>query len=191
MKKWLKITFGVISVIVILLVLSIYILINKGYGISVGRYLEAKGGEAMLIRKNSPISMHNRTNYDLVSDLDTFKEFLIKSLIRNGIEYVNIDNEFHFMDKIYRFYDVKLLSKLIDEGIVIFGKEDEMVRILSAESLMFARDKADIENAFIGFEPEVEEVTFKKKGSSIPKYNKSMIKRQNYMLNQKLKNNRR
>ena len=58
----------------------------------------------------------------LVSDLDTFKEFLIKSLIRNGIEYVNIDNEFHFMDRIYRFYDVKLLSKLIDEGIVIFGK---------------------------------------------------------------------
>ena len=46
----------------------------------------------------------------LVSDLETFKEFLIKSLIRNGIEYVNIDNEFHFMDKIYRFYDVKLLS---------------------------------------------------------------------------------
>ena len=127
----------------------------------------------------------------LVSDLDTFKEFLIKSLIRNGIDYVNIDNEFHFMDRIYRFYDVKLLSKLIDEGIVIFGKEDDMVRILSAESLMFARDKADIENAFIGFEPEVEEVTFKKKGSSIPKYNKSMIKRQNYMLNQKLKNNRR
>ncbi len=127
----------------------------------------------------------------LVSDLDAFKEFLIKSLIRNGIEYVNIDNEFHFMDRIYRFYDVKLLSKLIDEGIVIFGKEDDMVRILSAESLMFARDKVDIEKAFIGFEPEVEEVTFKKKGSSIPKYNKSMIKRQNYMLNQKLKNNRR
>ena len=127
----------------------------------------------------------------LVSELDTFKEFLIKSLIRNGIEYVNIDNEFHFIDRIYRFYDVKLLSKLIDEGIVIFGKEDEMVRILSAESLMFARDKVDIENAFIEFEPEVEEVTFKKKGSSIPKYNKSMIKRQNYMLNQKLKNNRR
>lgn len=127
----------------------------------------------------------------LVSDLDTFKEFLIKSLIRNGIEYVNIDNEFHFMDRIYRFYDVKLLSKLIDEGIVIFGKEEDMVRILSAESLMFARDKVDIEKTFIGFEPEVEEVTFKKKGSSIPKYNKSMIKRQNYMLNQKLKNNRR
>ena len=37
----------------------------------------------------------------LVSDLDTFKEFLIKSLIRNGIKYVNIDNEFHFMDRIY------------------------------------------------------------------------------------------
>ena len=127
----------------------------------------------------------------LVSDLDTFKEFLIKSLIRNGIKYVNIDNEFHFMDRIYRFYDVNLLSKLIDEGIVIFGKEEDMVRILSAESLMFARDKVDIEKAFIGFEPEVEEVTFNKKGSSIPKYNKSMIKRQNYMLNQKLKNNRR
>lgn len=82
MKKWLKITLGVISVIVILLVLSIYILINKGYGISVGRYLEAKGGKAMLIRENSPISMHNRTNYDLVSDLDTGDEILV---IHTGI----------------------------------------------------------------------------------------------------------
>ena len=128
----------------------------------------------------------------LVSDLETFKEFLIKSLIRNGIEYVNIDNEFHFMDKIYRFYDIKLLSKLIDEGIIIFGKEEDMVRILSAESLMFARDKADIEKAFIDFEPvDEKEVSFKEVNRSIPKYNKSMIKRQNRMLNQRLKNNKR
>lgn len=128
----------------------------------------------------------------LVSDLETFKEFLIKSLIRNGIEYVNIDNEFHFMDRIYRFYDVKLLSKLIDEGIVIFGKEEEMVRILSAESLMFARESADIEKAFIDFEPvDEKEVSFKEVNRSIPKYNKSMVKRQNRMLNQRLKNNKR
>ena len=67
-----------------------------------------------------------------------------------------------------------------------------MVRILSAESLMFARDKADIEKAFIDFEPvDEKEVSFKEVNRSIPKYNKSMIKRQNYMLNQKLKNNRR
>ena len=82
MKKWLKITLGTISVVVILFVVSIYILINKGYGISVGRYLEAKDEKAMLIRENSPISMHNRTNLDLVNDLDTGDEILV---IHTGI----------------------------------------------------------------------------------------------------------
>lgn len=71
MKKWLKITLGIVGGIVILLVVSIYILLNKGYGMSVGRYLEDRNGKAMFIRDRSPISMHNRTNWDLYSNLDT------------------------------------------------------------------------------------------------------------------------
>jgi len=71
MKKWLKITLGIVGGIVVLLIVSIYILLNKGYGMSVGRYLEDRNGKAMFIRDRSPISMHNRTNLDLYSNLDT------------------------------------------------------------------------------------------------------------------------
>ena len=83
MKKLLKFTLGIIAGIVILLVISIYILLNKGYGMSVGRYLEVKDGKAMLIRENSPISMHNRSDWDLYSNLDTGDKILV---IHTGIE---------------------------------------------------------------------------------------------------------
>lgn len=82
MKKWLKITFGIVCAIIILLVIGIYILINKGYGMSVGRYLEVKDGTAMLVRENSPISMHNRTNWDLYDKLDTGDKIFV---IHTGI----------------------------------------------------------------------------------------------------------
>ena len=82
MKKWLKITLAIASGIIIFLVLSIYILLNKGYGLSEGRYLEVKDGKAMLISENSPISMHNRTNRDLFGDLDIGDKILV---IHTGI----------------------------------------------------------------------------------------------------------
>jgi len=82
MKKSLKIILGIIGGIIILFVMSVYILLNKGYGMSVGRYLEVKDGNPMLIRENSPISMHNRTNRDLVDNLDIGDKILV---IHTGI----------------------------------------------------------------------------------------------------------
>ena len=82
MKKSLKIILGIIGGIIILFVMSVYILLNKGYGMSVGRYLEVKDGNPMLIRENSPISMHNRTNRDLVNNLDIGDKILV---IHTGI----------------------------------------------------------------------------------------------------------
>ena len=43
----------------------------------------------------------------LVSDVEIFQEELIQELIKNQISYVKIDNEFHFLDHIYRIYDLK------------------------------------------------------------------------------------
>ena len=77
MKKSLKIILGIIGGIIILFAMSVYILLNKGYGMSVGRYLEVKDGNPMLIRENSPISMHNRTNRDLVDNLDIGDKILV------------------------------------------------------------------------------------------------------------------
>ncbi|MBE6139343.1 MAG: DUF3221 domain-containing protein [Firmicutes bacterium] len=82
MKKWLKITIGVVGGIVVLFAIGIYILINKGYGISVGRYLEVKDGTAMLVRGNSPIVLSSQHNGDMFYDLDIGDKILV---IHTGI----------------------------------------------------------------------------------------------------------
>lgn len=82
MKKWLKITLGIIGGIIIFLVLSIYILLNKGYGLSEGRYLEVKDGTAMLVRGNSPILLSSQHNGDMFYNLDIGDKILV---IHTGI----------------------------------------------------------------------------------------------------------
>lgn len=76
-KKILSIILGILLCIIIVIVLVGYILINKGYGISVGKYLESNTGTPMFVSYNSPISMSNRTNRDLFKDLDIGDEILI------------------------------------------------------------------------------------------------------------------
>jgi len=82
MKKVLKITLGIVAGIIILLVVSIYILLNKGYGLSEGRYLEAENGTAMLIRGNSPIVLSSQHNGDMFYNLDIGDKILV---IHTGI----------------------------------------------------------------------------------------------------------
>jgi len=70
MKKWLKITLGIAGGIIILFILSICILLNKGYGMSVGRYLEVKDGTAMFICENTPIRLSRQHHGDMFHDLN-------------------------------------------------------------------------------------------------------------------------
>ena len=130
----------------------------------------------------------------LVSNLDSFKELLIRGLIRHNISYVMIDNEVHCFDKIFRFYDVKDACNLIDEGVLIFGREDEKIRLLSDMDLIFAKKEQEFKDTLLNFGVEdvsCEEVSYSKKKQGIPSYNKRQIKRDNHMLNQKLKRNKR
>ena len=72
----------IISVVFVLTITCIIIMINKGYGISTGQYLEAKDGQALLIRDNSPIEMSNRTERELFDELDMGDMILV---IHDGI----------------------------------------------------------------------------------------------------------
>ena len=76
-KKILSIILGILLGIIIVILLIGYISINKGYGISVGRYLESKTGTPIFVSYNSPISMSNRTSRDLFNDIDIGDEILI------------------------------------------------------------------------------------------------------------------
>ena len=124
----------------------------------------------------------------IVTDLEEFEDNLARCLIIGGISYVQIENEFHFLDKIYRFYDSKSLKNMdicsnFEEGGLI--KIISPLDILSIEEIMVNNRKADI-NSFI---EELMEDSFDDRTSrSIPTYNKKMIKRQNKLVNQRIRN---
>ena len=80
-NKWI-ISIVIIVAVFVLAITGIIIMINKGYGISTGQYLEAKDGQALLIRDNSPIEMSNRTERELFDELDMGDMILV---IHDGI----------------------------------------------------------------------------------------------------------
>lgn len=67
----------------------------------------------------------------IVTGYDDFLEYLIKDLTKIGISYVQIGNEFHFLDRIYRFYNTKLhrniilsQDKFIEENCIVCNPLD-------------------------------------------------------------------
>lgn len=118
-------------------------------------------------------------NMIITTDKDLFMELLEKELINNCISYVRIDNEFHFEDKIYRFYSPK-------------DYQDVVAKNLAAEVINFM-DITDLhghditENIFIEEKPNVEGF----KTTQNPTLNKQYIKEQNRLSNRQLRNNQR
>lgn len=81
-KKWL-IPITIIVVILIAFISTVGILISKGYGASIGLYLEANDGVAMLICDNSPIVLSSNHNGDMFYNLDAGDKIFV---IHTGIE---------------------------------------------------------------------------------------------------------
>ncbi len=139
----------------------------------------------------------------LVHDIKSFKESLIKTLIRLDVNYVNLSNikeseddvyleeEFHFLDRIYRFYDIKDLKHMRISSVIIAGSFDDNIRTLSKDSFMFMREEADLIQSLSSFEPEEVYYEEKPKNNSIPKMNKRLIKQNNVMLNRRLRSNKK
>ena len=139
----------------------------------------------------------------LVHDIKSFKESLIKTLIRLDVNYVNLSNikefeddvyleeEFHFLDRIYRFYDIKDLKHMNISRVIIAGQFDDNIRTLSKDSFMFMREEADLIQSLSSFEPEEVYYEEKTKNKSIPRMNKRLIKQNNVMLNRRLRSNKK
>ncbi len=82
-KKKLLIFFTIVILIPILFFSILTALADKGYGISQGRYLEAKNGQPMLILDNSPIQLSDRKDKISFERFDVGDEILV---IHDGIE---------------------------------------------------------------------------------------------------------
>ena len=139
----------------------------------------------------------------LVHDIKSFKESLIRTLIRLDVNYVNLQNikeseddvfveeEFHFLDRIYRFYDIKDLKHMKISSVIMSGSFDDNIRTLSRDSFMFMREEADLIQSLSSFEPEDVLYEEKPKNNSIPKMNKRLLKQNNVMLNRRLRSNKK
>lgn len=139
----------------------------------------------------------------VVHDIKSFKESLIRTLIRLDVNYVNLSNikevengvyleeEFHFLDRIYRFYDIRDLKHMKISSVIIAGEFDDNIRTLSKDRFMFMKEETDLVQSLSSFEPDDVNISEKPKNNSIPKMNKRLIKQNNVMLNRKLRSNKK
>lgn len=126
-----------------------------------------------------------------VSRRDKFVEYLARNLILEGISYVQIDNEFHFFDNIYRFYDASIDKDFIDS--LLSQSQDGFIRILTVNDLLMTKGEVDLKKMLTPIDTSVKDENYCRTvvNKSIPKQSKKLIKRQNNLYNQKLKQVRR
>lgn len=118
-------------------------------------------------------------NIVVTCDKELFIELLIKELINNSVSYVQIDNEFHFEDKIFRIFDKREYQKAVAAKLAT-----EVVSLIDKEKTVYP----DLENAVFVLDKEAQ-VNDENLSIEKPKVNKKYIKEQNRMYNQQLKNN--
>ena len=82
MRKRIMIPAITIAFVLVFLITCITILINRGYGVSTGVYLESKDGPAILISERTPIAMSSNHNGDMFSELEKGDKIVV---IHNGI----------------------------------------------------------------------------------------------------------
>lgn len=132
-------------------------------------------------------------NY-VVSNKDVFCDYLAKSLCRMQIEYVQVDNEFHFNDKIYRFYSFDECLELNGKVVFVSLDKDKLVS-LNPQDLMFTRTGEDLARYLEPMQDvitEVPEIKFEDKRISGKKeFTKQLIRHDNKMTNQRIKNSYR
>lgn len=122
-------------------------------------------------------------NYRLLLDC------LEMELCKNGISYVRIDNEIHFLDRIIRFYDMELDYYEIRNWILKKLINDHESKIkqckLDYDSIFNSgRTRIDLSN----FIPNCKEGNYDL-GNTYQHRNKYIKKQESHMVKQKLKRN--
>lgn len=100
----------------------------------------------------------------LVYEKEKYIDLVIKELIKDGISYVQIDNELHFDDYIFKFYDIndKILDSMMkSENILSIYEENKNIEYIPHESTIYEK-------------------------VNHPRINKKKIKKQNKIINKKI-----
>ena len=121
----------------------------------------------------------------VVSDRDFFTENLVRDLIRHQISYVQIENEFHFLNYIFRFFD---MHKDRQQIMSLADNRNIFDEIAVVPSLLEIKEQ----DSFLGVTMAEGRVVndFPVKERNKPNM-KKMIKIQNRRINQQLRQVRR
>ena len=131
-------------------------------------------------------------NY-VVTNKEKFCDALASTLCKQNISYVQIGNEFHFDDKIYRFYNFGDSIEL-SEMVTFVCLDREKVLTISPRDLLFAKESEPLGRVF---DPLAEEDFYKEDDSYEEKkpngkvFTKKDLRRDSKIVNQKIKNNYR
>lgn len=128
-------------------------------------------------------------NY-VVTDREKFCDAMARTLCKMQVSYVQIDNEFHFNDKIYRFYNFGEVIELTEQ-VSFVCLDKEKVLTLSPSDLLFTREKEDLARMLDPLDADVvapEEITFDDKRQKNKVNVKQLRKHDNKMVNQRLRN---
>lgn len=112
----------------------------------------------------------------VVQNKEVFIDILLRELIKNNISYVQIENEIHFLDKIFRIYtfeEAKILQ-ITDNPLINLFDDIDISRKLNKDITVYNNVSDDFPDTSI----------------KNPKYNKQLIKRQNKLTNMKIKSSR-
>lgn len=120
----------------------------------------------------------------LINEKNEFIELLIRELIKYEIGYVHIDNEIHFDNYIFRFYDIQddkeKIRRIIDEDVL----KIEIIKVNDLEEKNKLQKLSELPDILQTFKPEEGEI---KENVHTPRLNKKLIKQYNKATNKRLK----
>lgn len=120
----------------------------------------------------------------LINEKNEFIELLIRELIKYEIGYVHIDNEIHFDNYIFRFYDIQddkeKIRRIIDEDVL----KIEIIKVNDLEGKNKLQKLSELPDILQTFKPEEGEI---KENVNTPRLNKKLIKQYNKATNKRLK----
>lgn len=131
-------------------------------------------------------------NY-VVTDREKFCDSLARTLCQMQVSYLQIDNEFHFNDNIYRFYNFGEIIELTEQ-VSFVCLDREKVLSLSPCDLLFATDEHDLSKLFDPMQDMIVEAEDIRYAEEKPKQKVNIRKLRNYenkMVNQRLRNSYR
>lgn len=127
----------------------------------------------------------------VVSNVEAFSNIFARTLCKNQVEYLQIENEFHCFDKIFRFYSFEEYMELRDT-LSFVGEDEDFIRTIEPISVITSRSEVELSGVFlddIESVVTVDDYMVETREEKVPTYTKTMMKQSSKRVNDRIKQN--